>query len=185
MTQHELLNDLIQRAEKFIAQAEAYKQMPNELLNWRENDEKWSILQCVEHLNLYGDFYLPEFERRIIAAKKVKGDRPHKGGWYAERTANSMLPKAEKLTNKMNTFKNRNPNYSSVSITVLDRFIKQQQQMIHLMEQAKQVDVNRVKCNLTLPLLKFNLGSTFKFIAYHNERHFWQANNVAKAVKKG
>jgi hypothetical protein len=181
MTQRQVLNDLKQRTQRFIAQAEEWKSLTQDQLNWRDNAEKWSVLQCLEHLNLYGDFYLPEFEMRILAGKKINDNPEFKGGWFAEKTANGMLPQEEKLSNSMNTFKNMNPNHSSLTVTILDRFLKQQRQLLTLLEKAESVNIAKVKCKITLPIIKFNMGSTFKFVVYHNERHLWQASNVLKA----
>lgn len=178
MKQSQVLNDLKQRTERFIAQAEKWKSLTQDQLNWRESSEKWSVLQCLEHLNLYGDFYLPEFEKRILAATQINSDPEFKGGWFAEKTANGMLPKDNKLSNSMNTFKNMNPDHSKLTITILDRFLKQQHQMLTMLEKAESVNIAKVKCKITLPVIKFNLGSTFKFVIYHNERHLWQASNV-------
>jgi hypothetical protein len=181
MKQSQVLNDLKQRTQRFIAQAEEWKSLTQDQLNWRDNAEKWSVLQCLEHLNLYGDFYLPEFEMRILAGKKINDNPEFKGGWFAEKTANGMLPQEEKLSNSMNTFKNMNPNHSSLTVTILDRFLKQQRQLLTLLEKAESVNIAKVKCKITLPIIKFNMGSTFKFVVYHNERHLWQASNVLKA----
>jgi hypothetical protein len=181
MKQSQVLKDLKQRTQRFIAQAEEWKSLTQDQLNWRDNAEKWSVLQCLEHLNLYGDFYLPEFEMRILAGKKINDNPEFKGGWFAEKTANGMLPQEEKLSNSMNTFKNMNPNHSSLTVTILDRFLKQQRQLLTLLEKAESVNIAKVKCKITLPIIKFNLGSTFKFVVYHNERHLWQASNVLKA----
>jgi hypothetical protein len=181
MKQSQVLKDLKQRTQRFIAQAEEWKSLTQDQLNWRDNAEKWSVLQCLEHLNLYGDFYLPEFEMRILAGKKINDNPEFKGGWFAEKTANGMLPQEEKLSNSMNTFKNMNPNHSSLTVTILDRFLKQQRQLLTLLEKAESVNIAKVKCKITLPIIKFNMGSTFKFVVYHNERHLWQASNVLKA----
>ncbi|MDP4934164.1 MAG: DinB family protein, partial [Salibacteraceae bacterium] len=110
-------------------------------------------------------------------AKNIKNDPEFKGGWFAEKTANDMLPKGDKV-NTMKTFKNKIPDYSSMSVTMIDRFLKQQHQMLSLLDQAQKVDIKKVKCNLTLPIIKVNMGSTFKFVIYHNQRHMWQASNV-------
>lgn len=66
----ELLLDLVERTRKNINEAEKYNQLPIEKLNWRNTPESWSILECLEHLNLYGDYYLPEIENRMITSKE-------------------------------------------------------------------------------------------------------------------
>ena len=52
----ELLADLIERTRININTVEKFRDLPIEELNHKENTEKWSVLECIEHLNLYGDF---------------------------------------------------------------------------------------------------------------------------------
>jgi hypothetical protein len=44
------------------------------------------------------------------------------------------------------------------------------------------VNLNTVKVKTTLPLLRFNLGDTFRFVIEHNARHFEQ---LERAVSMG
>ena len=60
-----LLNDLKEKTLKMIHQVESFQQMSENELNRQPEENKWSILECVEHLNLYSDFYIEEFKSRI------------------------------------------------------------------------------------------------------------------------
>jgi len=66
--------------------------------------------------------------------------------------------------------------------TVIDRFLTQQTQMLALLARAHHVNLNTVKVKTTLPLLRFNLGDTFRFVIEHNARHFEQ---LERAVSMG
>ena len=60
----ELIDDLIRRTKTNKQAAEQYLGLSEEVLNFKESPKSWSVLECLEHLNLYGDFYLPEIEKR-------------------------------------------------------------------------------------------------------------------------
>ena len=179
MKQSELIADLKSRTSNLIAEAEAFKKLSTEQLNAKPSPSSWSVLECIEHLNLYGDFYLPEIEGRILSSQKIKDDPSFKSGWFGEKTVQDMLPE-NGAVKKMNTFKNKNPLNSNLTVASIDRFIKQQEGMLRLLDLSSSVRLEKVKTKITLPLIKFKLGTTFRFVIYHNQRHIWQANNVLK-----
>ena len=181
MTKSQLLEDLQKRCEACIEAAETFNTFSLEHLQHHPDQGGWNIPQCLEHLNLYGDFYLPEIERRILGAEPMTKDHPFKSGWFGEKTVNDMLPKADKVR-MMRTFKDKDPMMMELDYRTIDRFIKQQRQMIKLLQLAKDVHISKVKTKLTLPILRFKLGTTFRFVIYHQERHIWQAQRVASKL---
>ena len=66
----DLLADLIRRSKKMQDTISEYRSLNEQALNLKPDAESWSKLECLEHLNLYGDFYLPEMERSILNAKR-------------------------------------------------------------------------------------------------------------------
>ncbi|MGB0390579.1 MAG: DinB family protein [Salibacteraceae bacterium] len=177
-----LIKELIDYTQSFIEKAETFKGLPLEVLNMRESEKSWSILECIEHLNLYGDFYLKELEDRILTARHGS-EIDFKSTWFGNRTALSMLPVEDKKLNSMNAFKDKNPVNSNLSVVNVDRFIKQQKTLLSLLEQAKKVSLTKTKTKTTLPLIKFRLGDTLRFVIYHNVRHIIQAENMLSRQK--
>jgi len=59
----ELIEDLKETTNNLIETATAFQKLSIQDLNLRLTNESWSILECVEHINLYGEFYLKEFEK--------------------------------------------------------------------------------------------------------------------------
>jgi hypothetical protein len=174
-----LIEELIERTRLNMNKAEGFKQLNADLLNWKTGQEIWSVLECIEHLNLYGDFYLPEIERRISQANR-ESEADFKPGCVGDYFAKSMLPK-EKL-NKMKTFKNKNPNGSKLTKETITRFLDQQKKMLELLDRARGVSLNKTKTGISIsPLIKFKLGDTFRFVIYHNERHIVQADKILAA----
>ena len=61
-TQSETLTlDLIETTRQHLSFAELLKLKTDKELNWKESSKSWSVLECLEHLNLYGQFYIPEY----------------------------------------------------------------------------------------------------------------------------
>jgi len=178
-----LIEDLIENTREVINEAERYSQLSIDELNWKPDAEKWSVLECLEHLNRYGDFYLPEIQQRIQKANKLNGDQIFKSGLLGNYFANSMLPK-EKL-NKMKTFKSMNPAGSQLDISTLQKFIRQQKQMLDLLSQARAIDLVKTKTSISISnWIKLRLGDTFRVVIYHNQRHIVQANKVLEQKKE-
>jgi hypothetical protein len=151
-----------------------------ESLNYKMSSEKWSVLECIEHLNLYGDFYLPEIERQILKSKPSPDSTFFHSGWIGNYFANLMKVKNGKMT-KMKSPKDKNPANSALSTTSVERFLKQQDRLKSLLRQAERMDLTAVKCSISLtPLIKLRLGDTFRFFIFHIDRHILQAENVLK-----
>ncbi len=177
-----LIEDLIQRSKENLNKAQTFQELNAEELNWKKDQQNWSILECVEHLNRYGDFYLPEIKRRMINAEPVDSETVFKSGWLGNYFANSLLPR-EKL-NKMKTFKEMNPSGSSLGKEVLDKFVNQQKKMLDLLDKARRVDMKKVKTAISIStFIKLRLGDTFRVVIYHNQRHMVQAERVRSEME--
>jgi len=61
----ELITELIEKTKFNINKAEEFRKLTEKELNYKEPIDNWSILECIEHLNIYGDFYNPEIKERI------------------------------------------------------------------------------------------------------------------------
>ncbi|MBB6369604.1 DinB family protein [Chryseobacterium shigense] len=172
----QLLNELKILTQEHMQYAESLLKQPDEKLNFRLSQDSWSILECLEHLNRYGNFYIPEISQRISAAK-TSPVAVFKPGIIGNYFTESMRPK-EKL-NKMKAFKSMNPVNSRLNKNIVHEFIRQQEQMTELLGKAENVNVNTVKTNISITkLVKLKLGDTFRFVIYHNARHIRQAENI-------
>ena len=173
-----LLSELIEMTKEIASRSKKFYQLSKEELNFKINEDKWSILECLEHLNRYGDFYLPEIENSIQNSKKPIEDE-FKSGFLGNYFAKSMLPKEK--PNKMKTFKSMNPIGSDLDKSTLDKFINQQETLIKLLEQAKTVNLTKNKTKISISKwIKLRLGDTFRVVIYHNLRHLIQAEKAMK-----
>ncbi|HMU97695.1 MAG TPA: DinB family protein [Chitinophagales bacterium] len=180
MQSEKLLQSLIEQTNQITYQAEKFKTFDLDILTWRENNTSWNILECLEHLNLYGDFYLLQIETKIKNSK-TKSELDIKSGLLGNYFAESMLPK-EKL-NKMKTFKDKNPLNAQLDKSVIDKFLSQQKKLISILHQAKNVSLNKIKIETSISsLLKLKLGDTFQFFINHIVRHFKQIEKIQIAM---
>jgi len=181
MQSEKLIQSLIEQTRQIINQAEALRNHDLKILTWKETAESWSMLECLEHLNLYGDFYLPEMEKKIKESNTTP-DVNFKSGILGNYFAKSMLPK-EKL-NKMKTFKDKNPLHAKLDQTVIDRFMGHQMKLLDLLQAASNKSLNRIRIATSITsLLKLKLGDCFQFYINHMIRHMHQIERVKQAMK--
>ena len=181
MQTDDLIQTLSAQTRQNIARAEKLKNNDLKTLTRRENETSWNILECLEHLNLYGNFYLPAIEDKIRKSN-TKSEAEFRSGPLGNYFAKSMLPK-EKL-NKMKTFKDKNPLNANLDISVIDKFIEQQKRLLDLLEQSRKVSLNKVRIETSISsLIKLKLGDTFRFFINHIIRHLAQIDRIETVVK--
>lgn len=181
MKSENLIQLLLEQTRQIINQAERLKTYDIDTLIWKENEVSWNILECLEHLNLYGNFYLPQIEYKIKVSD-IKPEIDFKSGLLGNYFAKSMLPK-DKL-NKMKTFKDKNPLNTALEKHVIDEFINQQIKLLNLLNQSRNVSLNKVKISISISrIIKLKLGDTFQFLINHIIRHLKQIDRIELAIK--
>ena len=90
LTTKKLLQELLETTKKNISVVEKLMNQPVEMLNWKQNPESWSALECIEHLNKYGDFYIPEITNKIKASKH-KSSEIFKSNWLGDYFSKSCV----------------------------------------------------------------------------------------------
>lgn len=171
-----LLNELTMMTTRHLAEVRRWQQLPLDQLNRQPHPGAWSALECLEHLNLYGDYYLPVIQQQM--GKSKFAPRPYfRSGLLGNYFANSMLPQAK--LNKMKTFQDKNPAGSRLDAGALTRFTQQQEQLLQILDQARNTDIGRIKIPITLSKwIRLKLGDTLRFVIYHHERHMQQAQRA-------
>ncbi len=176
-----LLQSLMEQTRQIINQVEKLREYDLDALTWRPNLNSWNILECLEHLNLYGDFYLPQMERKINSAT-AQAEPEFKSGFLGNYFAKSMLPKEK--TNKMKTFKDKDPINAKLDKGVIDRCVEQQIKLLELLSQSRKVSLEKVKLETSISsLIKLKLGDTFLFFVNHNVRHLKQIEKLQNEMK--
>lgn len=174
----ELLGDLTSRTRQHISMADELQKRSYQDLSYRPKAGSWNALECIEHLNLYGDFYLPEIQKQIRESDHPPKEQ-FKSGFLGNYFAESMLPK-EKL-NKMKTFRDKDPIDKDLDPKVISEFLRQQEQLLELLRAAEKVDLGKTKVPTSISkFIRLKLGDAFRVVIYHNQRHLEQAQAALK-----
>ncbi|MBO9633545.1 MAG: DinB family protein [Chitinophagaceae bacterium] len=167
-----------------ILQLRQIQQQDPEVLLQVPAPGKWSVVQNIEHLNTYGRYYLPRIKKLIAGSNK--GYEPsYTPGWLGNYFTNAMLPgKNGMIKNKMKAFKNHIPPTDLDSHTVLNEFLKQEEELLDLLNKAKKVPIGKLRIPISIAsFITLKLGDTFRFFIAHHQRHFIQIHNIISAVK--
>jgi hypothetical protein len=155
-----------------------------EILGTMPAPGKWSVAQVLEHLNSYGCYYLPAIEKSLQTGKPA--NKFFKPGWLGNYFTRLMKPGVDgKIGHKMNAPKNHRPVPGTAIKPALDKFLEQQQDLLRLLNVAKQKDIGSIRTPVSIsPLIRLKAGDTFRFLIAHEQRHFLQIENVIAALKK-
>ena len=178
----ELLDQQQSYVRKIIATTTLVRQEDPELLLRPPAPGKWSVIQTLEHLNSYGRYYLPAIEN---AMKESKSSQEwFSPGWLGNYFTNMMLPKNGVVTNKMQAPKDHRPSSDLDVKPVMDEFLKQQNQLLDLLEAAKKKNIGAIRVPISISkILKLKLGDTSRFFVAHEQRHLVQVHLALQACK--
>jgi len=181
---NKLLELLQHEVKLIILQANKWKQLPAELLQYQPGENKWSIAQVIQHLNFYSRHYIPAIESKLHYNTYVASSA-FKPGWLGDYFTKLMQPSAgNTITKKMKAQKNATPVAVPNAQQELDEFISHQHQLLNILSIAKNVDLNKTRVATSLSsLIKLKLGDTFRFFIAHEQRHAVQVNNILESIK--
>lgn len=171
-----LITDLQEKIQVGIIEVEtSFLSERNQLLNWKPNSEKWSILECVEHLNRYNRYYNHHLE---YALQKQSNPSTYKPGWLGDFFVKSVSPENKK---PMKTRPHLNPTGSQLDKGTLTEFLDHQQHLLQLLSVAKKNNLNRRSIKVeVMPFIRMKIGDTFRFMVAHQQRHLEQAGTMLK-----
>lgn len=159
--------------------ASEFRPLTDEQLNRRPSPGRWSVGQCLEHLNIVGGHYLPSIARRLRRAKD-RSSRPAelvKFGPIGRRFVEAM--RLDASTKPLKTPQKFAPSGSRLPRTVVEVFSRQIDELLSLIEQAREVNANGVRIpNVIIPLVFLRLPDQLEFLVAHMQRHVAQAERV-------
>jgi len=150
--------------------------LSDERLNWQPAPGAWSIAQCLEHLCITNEKYLPA----ITAALEGQPDAPVEEiqpGWFSGWFLKNYVEPSPGGKKAWASGKIRPA--ARVSGTIIQRFLASNKASRELIVRARSKDVNRIRFwNPLVPGLRFTVGVGFQIIASHEQRHMLQAERV-------
>lgn len=178
MKSKELIKELYTLLEGQKVNLNQLQELPIDTLVWRENSISWNILECVEHLNLYLNYYIPEI-KRSFSVKKYHSNGEFKSGWLGAYFVKVIKPKEGSA--KMKTKSEMNPLGVELTKNVLHELLKNLIEFQQVLLETLDYDLIKTKTNISISkIIKLRLGDTLRFVVYHNERHFKQIDEICK-----
>jgi len=174
LDKYKLIEELLAELKIQIAMVkENFENAPEAVLQNPSVSGGWSILQCLDHLNSYGVYYLPQISNALNRAK-ISNTAVFRSGWLGDYFTRIMSP--ETGTKKFKAFKDHEPAKGLDSKRVISEFLRQEELLLRYLSEAKNVDMASAKVPLSIsPWIGIRLGDTFRFLLAHNRRHLLQA----------
>jgi hypothetical protein len=175
----------------FVEQFEAVKRDARNLFagvteaqfNWRPEPGRWSMGDCVAHLNVSASIFVPKINTMIAEAqsKGYRSQGPYKHTWLGHLLASTIDPPPR--------FRVKAPKVFRPPLTVhpLDQttadLLRNQDAFIDCARRANGLDLGAVRTTSPVTsLIKLTLEEALQLQAGHERRHLWQARNVKTAL---
>jgi hypothetical protein len=147
--------------------------------NWRPGPDRWSVGQCLDHLNQTNGKLLPVLEQAIAEgrARKQTAAGPFRYGPFARWFRDSMKPDFKKPLKSPRIYR---PEVSRLDIArVADEFDRSLEALAEIIVRADGLDLAGIKAASPVSrLLRIPLGIWFESVVVHDDRHLQQARRV-------
>lgn len=157
-----------------------------EQLTWSAQPDQWSILECLEHLNLVFQAHLPRLERVVQQAQKkgTKAQPLFKYSWLGQRQVEQLrLQTNNQIKSPIESpeaFQPKAFQDTTQHKAILNDFLQYQTQLLALLKACTSVNLqkNKVRGTAVGGFVALPLGDVLRGIVYHIERHVVQAQRV-------
>jgi DinB superfamily len=146
--------------------------------NWSPGPNRWSVAQCLEHLNVSARLYWPVLAEAVTRSRAsgLMSPGPFKHGWIGK----ILVYVAEPPVRRRFTAPKRFRPLSNLPLNqVWPQFLTFQGRLLELLREANGVDLARTKVPFPASdMIQLTLGHGFALVAAHERRHLWQAQQV-------
>jgi len=173
-------SDLEPQLDRSIEEARAVLDgLTVEQVNWRPAPDRWSVGECISHLDVSMRAMLPALDRAIETAPErgYLGAGPVRYGWFANWMVRSQEPPVKR---RMTTFPVFQPVAARHDATLLiPEFRVVRNELRERLTRAEEIDWGRAK--VVSPASRFfrlPFGAYVAFLLAHDRRHLWQAREL-------
>ena len=145
-------------------------------MNWRPAEHRWSVGQCLHHLYVANEVYLPPIAKALGRGSPAPVQEISPGWfgrWFIRRyiepsPQSARAPAPKKIAPAQD-----------LDVSVLDQFLQSNAVARDLVRRASAYDVNHLRFqNPFIPLIRFTVGTGFEIVSKHERRHLLQAEGV-------
>lgn len=148
---------------------------------WKPAPDRWSILECLQHLNLAERFYIRNMQHKVDAlgfVHKNPVDQTLESDWVGRAMLYAIDPAVKIKLPAPGMIRPRRADELNPA-EVLNQFVDLQRTLHDLLDKAVYLDWNREKV-MTLygNWVKVRMGDALRILVAHTERHMNQAMRV-------
>ena len=154
---------------------------PDQML-WRPDPASWSVGECISHLTVSVERYLPNLDAALEKARAAgkTGKGPFRHGFISSYFVRSLEPPPARRFKAPKLFL---PPAQIDAARVATDFLAVHEQLIERARRADGLDLARVKVQSpALAILWLSLGKGIELMAAHARRHLWQAEQTLKLL---
>jgi hypothetical protein len=172
------LNDATHRAWTLVQSTDG------RLFTVRPNASSWSAAECLSHLSISSELFLPVLQKAIEDARKrglKESKRPPKMDligrvlrWFLEPPIRQRVKTSAPFV----------PRSVRAKADAFGEFASLQSKVTELLNATRGIDLSRVK--VVSPFdkrVRYNLYSAFRILVAHERRHLWQAEQAVSALR--
>lgn len=164
--------------------ARLFDAVPAERWEVRPEPGRWSVSECVDHLNRTSEAFVPAMRSAISAAESLRGEgarrfRRDAIGWLLS----VIMPPPVRII-RSSTTADFEPVSTASPAELVRRFGELQRAQLECVELADGLPLDRVW--IASPFnqrVRYNLYSCFVILPRHQHRHLWQAEQAAGQVE--
>ncbi len=173
------LQDLERQIDALEIQVDSLVQgLGDEAANWRPGANRWSVVQCLEHLNAACRLYFPDLDAAVERARRkgLTGPQAPRRGWLGRRMIRMIDAPVRR---KMPAPKPFIPADTLSLAAVVAQYRADKKRLRQILLAADGLDLWRAKMRMSaFKLIKLSLGDTLAFMLAHERRHLWQAERI-------
>ena len=157
------------------------KSLTSEQLNWKSDQNTWSVAQNLDHLIIINESYYPLFRQLKEGTYKIPflGRFKPVVEWLGNTILQSVVPEN---TKKSRTFSFWEPQKADLSEDILERFVIHQSQLKKQIESLQHLDKDTIISSPANRQVVYTLGHAFELIVTHEKRHLQQIKGILKRL---
>ena len=172
----EELNAATERARRLVDSTDG------RLFTVRPHPTSWSASECVAHLNISTELFLPVLRGAVDDAKRrgLKATAKVSMDWIGVILRWFLEPP---VRSRLRTSAPFVPRAIRAKKESFGEFQSLQSRLIDIFRDARELDLGRMK--IVSPFdkrVKYNVYSAFRILAAHQRRHLWQAEQAIAAL---
>ena len=151
------------------------------LFTVRPTPLSWSAAECLAHLSISTELFLPVLSDALARARKSgKRGRPKMDllgrvlAWFLEPPIRKKVKTSQPFV----------PKSTRAKAEAFGEFVSLQEKLIDLLRDARDADLRMKIVSPFDKRVRYNILSAFRIVAAHERRHLWQAEQAVAELRR-